>query len=490
MKFITGAIFLFLSISAVAYSQYDQGRKYNAYSGTMVLTVDGGTAIGQTDYSIAKPDYLGRISLEYFIPTNTLSSFGFRGFAGGGYIAGRDNSLVPNIFRTKMSFAGGGIVYSLSIKDDFFPYLFTGVSYLWFDPFGENGSKLPNNNKGVYKKSEINYSGELGLRIMITGNLSFNLSGGIQLGPSDYLDDKALGTNNDFFYYTSAGFSFSFFADQDKDNDGVPDSRDDCPGTPSGVKVDVNGCPLDSDNDGVPDYMDKCPDTPKGVKVDVNGCPLDSDGDGVPDYKDICPDTPHGVKVDDLGCPLDTDGDGVPDYKDKCPHTPFNVQVDENGCPLDSDHDGVPDYKDKCSNTAPGVKVDSNGCPEEINEVKVETKHEIKNYTLSASAGFASGKSELLSTAYPKLELLVNFMEENPESMWLIEGYTDNTGSDMINKKISLERAESVVDYFISKGLDRNRFKVVGYGKADPIASNETAAGRALNRRVEIKRIK
>jgi len=89
----------------------------------------------------------------------------------------------------------------------------------------------------------------------------------------------------------------------DEDGDGVPDSRDKCPGTPKGVKVFSNGCPLDTDADGVPDYLDKCPDTPRGATVDANGCPMDSDGDGVYDGIDKCPNTPAGVKVDPDGCP-------------------------------------------------------------------------------------------------------------------------------------------------------------------------------------------
>jgi len=88
----------------------------------------------------------------------------------------------------------------------------------------------------------------------------------------------------------------------------------------------------DSDGDGVPDWSDKCPGTPKGVKVDANGCPLDSDGDGVLDYKDKCPNTPKGVKVDAVGCPLDSDGDGVPDYLDKCPGTIKGAPVNSVGC--------------------------------------------------------------------------------------------------------------------------------------------------------------
>ncbi|WP_447046298.1 OmpA family protein [Vreelandella sp. H-I2] len=72
---------------------------------------------------------------------------------------------------------------------------------------------------------------------------------------------------------------------------------------PAGVAVDAEGCPLDSDGDGVPDYRDQCPGTPAGVEVNANGCPLDSDNDGVPDYRDQCPNTPAGAEVNALGCP-------------------------------------------------------------------------------------------------------------------------------------------------------------------------------------------
>jgi OmpA-OmpF porin, OOP family len=110
----------------------------------------------------------------------------------------------------------------------------------------------------------------------------------------------------------------------DSDNDGVADNYDNrneftkppyydkCPTTtPKGAAVDDWGCSndsanVDSDKDGVPDYLDKCPGTPAGVKVDKDGCPLDSDGDGVPDYLDKCPGTPAGVKVDKDGCPAES----------------------------------------------------------------------------------------------------------------------------------------------------------------------------------------
>lgn len=90
--------------------------------------------------------------------------------------------------------------------------------------------------------------------------------------------------------------------DGDADGDGVADSKDQCPNSAPGVKVDAMGCELDSDGDGVVDSKDQCPMTPEGAKVDANGCALDSDGDGVADFKDQCPNSPEGAKVDASGC--------------------------------------------------------------------------------------------------------------------------------------------------------------------------------------------
>ncbi|MDD4072387.1 MAG: OmpA family protein [Desulfobacterales bacterium] len=91
---------------------------------------------------------------------------------------------------------------------------------------------------------------------------------------------------------------------KDSDGDGIMDKLDRCPGTPKGVTVDSNGCPVDSDGDGISDDLDRCPNTPAGVRVDRYGCPLviDTDGDGVSDALDQCPDTPRGAAVHDVGC--------------------------------------------------------------------------------------------------------------------------------------------------------------------------------------------
>jgi OOP family OmpA-OmpF porin len=231
----------------------------------------------------------------------------------------------------------------------------------------------------------------------------------------------------------------------DSDNDGVPDSRDKCPGTPPGVAVDKDGCPVDSDNDGVPDYLDKCPDTPAGVTVDKDGCPLDSDKDGVPDYLDKCPGTPPGVAADKDGCPLDSDRDGVPDYLDKCPGTPIGTLVNKDGCPLP---------------------------PEKV--------------SITLAIEFDTGKADIKSKYHDEIGRVADFLKKYPQAQGVIEGHTDNLGGAAMNQKLSERRAQAVVNYLVQKyGIDPVRLSAKGYGMTRPIADNKTAQGRQENRRVE-----
>jgi outer membrane protein OmpA-like peptidoglycan-associated protein len=177
-------------------------------------------------------------------------------------------------------------------------------------------------------------------------------------------------TERESYWKTTMGLESSYGKSKDTDMDGVSDRKDKCPNTPTGVAVDEDGCPLDSDGDGVPDYLDDCPTVP-GL-TSLKGCP-DADGDGVADKDDKCPDTPKGVKVDIDGCPLDSDKDGVHDGIDKCPDTPAGVVVDKDGCPIDTDGDGTPDYLDDCPTIA--GPIENQGCPvKELTAEEIEAE--------------------------------------------------------------------------------------------------------------------
>jgi len=98
---------------------------------------------------------------------------------------------------------------------------------------------------------------------------------------------------------------------------------------------------------------------------------------------------------------------------------------------------------------------------------------------------FDTNKSTLTAAAKTNLDKLVSVFTEYPDTDITIFGYTDSTGPADYNLKLSKERAASVKDYLVSRGISSARFNVTGLGIADPIATNDTAEGRTQNRRVE-----
>lgn len=230
----------------------------------------------------------------------------------------------------------------------------------------------------------------------------------------------------------------------------------------------------DRDGDGVPDVDDKCPDV-KGVAA-LQGCP-DRDGDGIGDAEDNCPDVRGLAKY--KGCPIpDTDKDGINDEEDKCITVPGVARY--QGCPIpDGDGDGVNDEEDKCP-TIPGVASNA-GCPEIKKEDVAKVDFAAKNIY------FATGSSKLLSKSFKGLNEVAKILAENPGMKIEIEGHTDNTGTPEKNQALSTARAESVKAYLASKGVSNESMESEGFGQDKPVADNKTAAGRAKNRRVELK---
>src|SRR6266498_279655 len=210
-----------------------------------------------------------------------------------------------------------------------------------------------------------------------------------------------------------------------------------------GLSAFFGGEARDLDGDGVADNKDACPGTPTGAVVDPRGCPTDADQDGVYDGIDQCPGTPTSAKVDAKGCPTDADSDGVADGVDQCPNTPAGAVVDATGCPVDSDKDGVPDGLDKCPNTPAGTEVDTSGC-----QVSKDSDGDGVDDSKDTCPGTAAG-----------------------------------------NNRLSQARAEAVRAYLVSKGVHLERMIARGYGPANPVATNTTAAGRAQNRRVELHQL-
>jgi outer membrane protein OmpA-like peptidoglycan-associated protein len=217
----------------------------------------------------------------------------------------------------------------------------------------------------------------------------------------------------------------------------------------------------------------------------------DRDGDGIPDDMDQCPDVPEDKDgfEDQDGCPdYDNDKDGIYDAQDQCPDQPEDRDgfQDLDGCPdPDNDKDGIPDASDQCPNqpeTYNGFK-DNDGCPD-------EKPQEIKQTLVLKGVNFKTASAELLEESYYVLEQVFNSLEAFPNVKIEIAGHTDNQGGDSYNMALSNDRAKSVMAYLVQRGISADRIVARGYGKTKPVASNETAEGRAKNRRVEVIPIK
>ncbi len=117
----------------------------------------------------------------------------------------------------------------------------------------------------------------------------------------------------------------------------------------------------------------------------------------------------------------------------------------------------------------------------ELKNIKVGSKIALRNVF------FDSGKSTLRPESNNELDRLVQLLKDVPSLKVEISGHTDNVGSATMNQQLSQDRAQAVVNYLISKGIDKSRLKAAGYGMDKPIASNTTAEGRQENRRTEFE---
>ena len=122
----------------------------------------------------------------------------------------------------------------------------------------------------------------------------------------------------------------------------------------------------------------------------------------------------------------------------------------------------------------------------QIEKVKDSNNLQAIKVTFENGILFAINSSQLNASSKADLNKLSQNLVQNPETNVQVFGYTDNTGSQQLNERLSLQRAESVVNYLVSDGVRSSRVSAKGFGWNDPVASNATPEGRAQNRRVEI----
>ncbi|HRQ55247.1 MAG TPA: OmpA family protein, partial [Ignavibacteriaceae bacterium] len=143
--------------------------------------------------------------------------------------------------------------------------------------------------------------------------------------------------------------------------------------------------------------------------------------------------------------------------------TPIDVKVDEFGCPIDSVSNELPDSTS-------------------LGDVT------FYQFILRGDDTFESNSAALIEVSKILLKEIANYIKNQPDSRWRIEGYTDNQGSTSFLKKLSYDRAKSVYEYLISQGPSSSQFTLFGLGSTSPIANNDTPEGRSTNRRIIIIR--
>jgi outer membrane protein OmpA-like peptidoglycan-associated protein len=396
--------------------------------------------------------------------------------------------------------------------------LFTEISG---EPRWKNISSLTNLQKDPLRLTP-------GIRITTPSGMYLSLSGDLSLSST---------RREDRLNWKKKGFAFStgiipqygvqltfgwngFVTVLDDDKDGIPNSMDKCPNDPEDFDgfEDSDGCPdPDNERDGICDPWvaaqgrqslyaaqckgsDSCPNIPEDLDgfKDEDGCPdPDNDGDGMLDQKDPCPNSAEDFDgfQDDDGCPdIDNDRDGVPDSLDKCPNAPEDIDgfQDSDGCQdPDNDKDGIPDLKDKCPDQPETVNgtMDDDGCPDTV-PVEQKKSPDFPSQQILRGLDFERGKADILFESNYILDRLAKSLREFPGLEIEIRGYTDAIGKVNASIQLSQRRAEAVKRYLINQGIDPLRIRAMGFGPSNPIGDNRTAAGRAVNRRIEVIRTK
>ncbi len=440
------AFFLLVSVNA----QNDTDKWYisvgaHAVDYTSVRPMFGGY-FDFDDYSIVPP-------LSKLVVSRTLSKkFAVDMEASFGQVDDKRLEINDEFY----ALAGLGIrYYALQKKwGDFF--LRTGANYHRYEyenvtfPFYGSGSSSSDGEYAGLEQPTDPQNNNFAVTFGAGFNFWFTKNFGLNV-ESNYVWLPAF--EQDYFNHFQHSLGLAFrFGNRDRDGDGIMDKEDECPEVP-GI-AECNGCP-DTDEDGICDKQDECVEE-AGVAA-CQGCP-DTDGDGVCDKNDDC--------VDEAG------------------------PADNNGCPLaDRDKDGVPDRDDACLDTfgKPNSDPKLNGCPEiEKPDVTKEVVDELR--TLAREVYFEFNKDVLREDSKSKLDRAAYLMNNDfKDYNFLVEGHTDSKGSDAYNLNLSQKRAESVVNYLASKGVSASRLKAIGYGETIPQQTNETDAGRAMNRRVEVK---
>ncbi|NUN08391.1 MAG: OmpA family protein [Ignavibacteriaceae bacterium] len=423
------------------------------------------------------------------------------------------------------------------------PYVFAGLGGMYYS----NTKEINSGYRMIPRGQSVEKSG-LTLVVPLGGGSMFKIndwwSVDVQAAYNQSLTDNLNyymdGSPKDGYLSIGAGVTYNHkWLDPDDDRDGLLDSEEKALGTdPLNPDTDGDGLndfeevntyktnPLkaDSDDDRINDNGEIKQYKTNPLKADTDGDKLndgdevftyktdplkvDTDGDKLSDYDEVMTHKTSPLDTDTDRDKLsdfdelmtyktnplkaDTDGDGLNDFDEVMTYKTNALETDSDGDTL-SDYAEVMTYKTNPLNkdTDGGsvtddaeIKRGSDPKDAEDDVVKVGVAMVLEGIT------FKTGSAEITPESETRLLKALNTLNVFPEISVEIAGHTDNVGKKAANVKLSQKRAESVRDWFISKGIDKTRLSAKGYGPDKPIADNATDEGKAKNRRIEFVRTK
>lgn len=363
-------------------------------------------------------------------------------------------------------------------EDRINPYLIAGI--------GQIDTNAPSNDKDIYGKAG------LGLMADIAKNTSKGTN--LQLRGEMHVRKVFADAADLTDYVASLGLLYSWGG-----SIAAPAAAAIAAIAPAVVKP-VDG---DDDRDGVPNSRDKCPNTPAGAKVDSDGCEC---GDvvlrGVTFVTDSSEITPQGQLVLDslvaglqrrAGTKLEIRG-----HTDSVGSDAYNLALSQRRA------DSVKAYLVSKGLNAADLSTIGLGEMQHIaTNDTAEGREQNRRVTLQAlsviceartsedlvlrGVTFKTNSAVITPTSKLVLDSAVAYLKARPNAAAEVRGHTDSVGNDEANMRLSKARAEAVRDYLIAGGIDAGRLTANGYGETEHIAPNDTPAGREQNRRVTLR---
>jgi outer membrane protein OmpA-like peptidoglycan-associated protein len=488
----------------------------------------------------------GGININYMVPLNEFDeleggklSYVARGFlrwklnntlglevgAGYGSYAGLDNYVGSeptdrnNYYRTQLIPIDVRLLISPFNNKKINPYLFLGAGILSYKVTDPPKAKFPRDRADEEDGITGIIPAGIGMEFMVTPKFSLDLTlGGTYTFTEDLnLHEPTKSTPKDA--WLNAGLSAVFVlngGNPDKDKDGLLNE----------VEERIGTDPENADSDG-----DRLKDGDEVNKYKTDPLKADTDGDNLSDYDEIkkymTDPTKGDTDVDGLNDydeisvhstdPLDedTDHDGLNDGKEVLSYktNPSDADTDKDGLtdgeevntyntsPLrpDSDSDTLSDFAEVKNHKTDPLKADTDGGSvndgaEVVRDSDpLDPSDDIMKINVPIvldGITFAVSSAEISESSKATLEGALKTLNSYEDIVVEIRGYTDNTGSRSFNMKLSKRRAESVKNWLVNKGIDKDRMVAKGFGPDNPIATNKTAEGRKKNRRIEFVRIK